>query len=110
MVISLKIVLGSDSDNPTIVPLGYDDITRQTYGNKDFIVNAVQFLADDDGLMSLRNRSFTLRLLDRQKISEGTTIYKAVALAAPLAIIALFGLCVVFVRRLLFVERKNKNC
>ena len=95
-----------DSDNPTIVPLGYDDITRQTYGNKDFIVNAVQYLADDDGLMSLRNRSFTLRLLDRQKISAGTTIYKAVALAVPLAIIALFGLCVVVVRRSLFVGRR----
>ncbi len=96
-----------ESDNPTIVPLGYDDITRQTYGNKDFIVNAVQFLADDDGLMSLRNRSFTLRLLDRQIISEGTTIYKAVALAVPLALIAVFGLCVVLVRRALFARRKN---
>ncbi len=96
-----------ESDNPTIVPLGYDDITRQTYGNKDFIVNAVQFLADDDGLMSLRNRSFTLRLLDRQIISEGTTIYKAVALAVPLALIAVFGLCVVMVRRALFARRKN---
>ena len=96
-----------NTDNPTVVPLGYDDITRQTYGNKAFIVNAVQYLADDKGLMALRNRTFTLRLLDRQKISDGTTAYKVAALCAPLAMIAIFGLSIALFRRHKFANSKN---
>lgn len=98
-----------NSGNPTIVPLGYDDITRQTFGNKDFIVNAVQYLADDDGLMALRNRTFTLRLLDRQLISEGTLAYKVVAIAVPLLIIALFGLVIALVRVRIFARRHSSS-
>lgn len=93
------------SANPTLVPLGYDDITRQTYGNKDFIVNAVQYLADDDGLMALRNRTFSLRLLDRQKISAGTTLYKVLTLLLPLLIVGLTGGVVSFIRRRRFSVR-----
>lgn len=94
-----------NSDNPTIVPLGYDDITRQTFGNKDFIVNAVQYLADDDGLMELRNRTFTLRLLNRQLISEGTSVYKLLAIVLPLVAIFSFGFAVIFIRRYLFARK-----
>lgn len=90
------------SDNPTVVPLGFDEMSRQTFGNKDFIVNAVQYLADDDGLMALRNRSFELRLLDRQKISQGTLSYKLLALLAPLAAIALVGGLLALLRVRLF--------
>ena len=94
-----------NSDNPTIVPLGYDEISRQTFGNKDFIVNAVQYLADDDGLMALRNRTFTLRLLNRQLISEGTAVYKLLAIALPLLFISCFGLAIILVRRHVFARR-----
>lgn len=94
------------SANPTIVPLGYNDITRQTYGNKDFIVNAVQYLADDDGLMALRNRTFALRLLDRQAIAEGTLACKVVALLVPLAIVGLLGGGVLLVRKRLFARKR----
>ncbi len=94
------------SANPTIVPLGYNDITRQTYGNKDFIVNAVQYLADDDGLMALRNRTFALRLLDRQVIAGGTLAHKVVSLLVPLAIAGLFGGGVVLMRGRLFARKR----
>ncbi len=93
------------SSNPTVVPLGYDEMSRQTYGNSNFIVNAVQWLADDSGLMALRNRTFALRLLDRQKISEGTTLYKALALLIPLIVIAVFGVGVYCVRRSRFAHK-----
>lgn len=94
-----------NSDNPTVVPLGYDEITRQTFGNKDFIVNAVQYLADDDGLMALRNRTFTLRLLNRQVISEGTTVYKILAILLPLFLISCFGLAIFLVRKHKFARK-----
>ncbi len=93
------------TSNPTIVPLGYDEISRQNYGNKDFVVNAVQYLADDCGLMDLKNRTFKLRLLDRKLIADGTTGYKVVTLLVPLGLIALIGGGVVFVRRRRFARK-----
>ena len=81
-----------ESENPTIVPLGYDELSRQTFGNKDFIVNALLYLADDEGLMTLRNRTFAIRLLNKQMIGEGTTLWKCLAVALPLVAMAmLFG-------------------
>lgn len=88
-----------DSDNPTIVPLGYDELSRQTFGNKDFIVNSVLYLADDGGWMSLRNRSFALRMLNKQILGEGTFEWKVLAIAMPLVLFAVLALVVFLVRR-----------
>jgi ABC-2 type transport system permease protein len=91
-----------NSANPNIIPLGYDEMTRQTFGNKDFIVNAVQYLADDEGWMTLRNRTFSLRLLDKEKIGAGTTHWKVCAVAIPLLVVFLFGIIIVLIRRVKF--------
>lgn len=88
-----------NSGEPQITPLGYDEISRQTFGNKDFVVNAVQYLADEDGLMNLRNRTFTLRLLDKAKISEGTTMLKIMAIGIPILFVLVVGLLIYFYRR-----------
>ncbi len=98
-----------ESDNPTIVPLGYDEMTRQTFGNKSLIINALQYLTDDDGWMSLRNRTFTLRLLDKEKIGEGTTIYKVISVAIPLIFIALCGITIAIVRRKKFAFKTEEK-
>ena len=39
-----------------ITPLGFDRYTQQTYGNKEFIVNAIQYMTGHAGLISLRSR------------------------------------------------------
>ncbi len=51
-------------------PIGYDPYSQIQFGNRDFILNAVNFLTDDSGLMNIRNKLLTLRLLDRQKTVE----------------------------------------
>ena len=48
-------------------PLGYDRYTQETFGNKDFILNAVNYLCDNSGLMSVRSRELKLRMLDKTK-------------------------------------------
>lgn len=88
-----------NSGEPQITPLGYDEISRQTFGNKDFIVNAVQYLADEDGLMDLRNRTFTLRLLDKARVSEGTTMLKVMAIGLPVLFVVIIGLLIYFLRK-----------
>ena len=52
------------------LPLGYDKYTNQTYGNKNFILNCVNYLCDDSGLIGVRARELTLRLLDKKKLKN----------------------------------------
>ncbi len=98
-----------ESENPTIVPLGYDEMTRQTFGNKDFIVNAVQYLTDDEGWMTLRNRTFTLRLLDKARIGQGTTDVKVAALVIPLIIAGICGGAIAYARHRRYGRKQLKN-
>ncbi|WP_430820679.1 gliding motility-associated ABC transporter substrate-binding protein GldG [Carboxylicivirga caseinilyticus] len=84
--------------NPRITPLGYDEGSQQVYGNKDFIVNAVNYLCDDDGWMQLRGRHLTLRLLDRAKLSQGTAKWKWLNVGLPVVLV-IFGSLLFFVIR-----------
>ncbi|MGZ5284289.1 MAG: Gldg family protein, partial [Kaistella sp.] len=73
------------------LPLGEDLLTKQTYGNEQFLRNALDFLLDDSNLMELRNRNIEARLLDRQRIDEEKTKWQWINLLLPLAIIGLLG-------------------
>ncbi len=77
------------SKKGNIFPLGYDRFTGQTYGNKNFILNCVDYLCDDSGLMSLRGKEFKLRLLDKAK-TENSSI-KWVNTLIPVLLIMLYG-------------------
>ncbi|HNY08185.1 MAG TPA: gliding motility-associated ABC transporter substrate-binding protein GldG, partial [Bacteroidales bacterium] len=52
------------------LPLGYDQDTRQTFGNKDFVLNILNYLCDDSGLLYTRTREVQLRLLDKTKVEK----------------------------------------
>ncbi len=75
------------ASNPQVMPLGYDEGSKQVYGNKDFIVNAVNYLCDEDGWMQLRGRYLTLRLLDRQQLSAGTAFWKWLNVILPIVLV-----------------------
>lgn len=77
------------------LPLGEDLLTKQTYGNEQFLRNALDFLLDDSNIMDLRNRNIEARLLDRQRIDEEKTKWQWINLLFPLAIIGLLG-CVFY--------------
>ncbi|MDR1417511.1 MAG: gliding motility-associated ABC transporter substrate-binding protein GldG [Prevotellaceae bacterium] len=86
--------------NGSILPLGYDRYTRQVlYGNKEFVQNVVAYLLDDGGLMSLRSKVVTMRLLDRARVAQERSAWIAVNTVAPLVLLALGGLSFVFWRK-----------
>lgn len=73
------------------LPLGEDLLTKQTYGNEQFLRNALDFLLDDANLMELRNRNIEARLLDRQRIDEERSKWQWINLLIPIALIGLLG-------------------
>ena len=75
----------------TLFPLGFDKYTKETYGNKNFILNAVNYLCDDDDLISVRARELKLRLLDKTKIQKEATKWKTLNVILPIALIVSLG-------------------
>lgn len=73
------------------LPLGEDLLTKQTYGNEQFLRNALDFLLDDSNLMELRNRNIEARLLDRQRIDEERSKWQWINLLIPIGITGLLG-------------------
>jgi ABC-2 type transport system permease protein len=89
----------STPDGPAIEPLGYDRYTSQVFGNGDFILNAVNYMTDETGLITLRGRELKLRLLDRQKAGDEKLKWEIVNLVLPMVIIILIGLAMDLYRR-----------
>jgi ABC-2 type transport system permease protein len=96
-----------ESANPRILPLGYDEVTQQTFGNKQFILNAVNFLTDEEGWMELRTRSYQLRLLNRDRVANEAGFWKILNIGLPLFFVLIIGLLVPFWRKRKFGKEKK---
>lgn len=83
----------------TPLPLGYDRHTGQTFGNKELILNAVNYLCDDTGLMSVRSRELKLRALDINKARESLLTWQLLNILVPIGLIILFGVIQFAVRK-----------
>ncbi len=85
---------------PQTQELGYDRVSKQTFGNKEFLLNTIFYLNDESGIMQLRNRNVQLRLLDKVKLREEKGFWQWLNVIAPLAIVLLFGLVYNIFRRI----------
>ncbi|MBO4806176.1 MAG: gliding motility-associated ABC transporter substrate-binding protein GldG [Paludibacteraceae bacterium] len=86
-------------ENMNILPLGFDRYMNQQFGNKDFILNAVNYLTDDDGWMELRNREIKLRLLHKPSVIGLRTFWQTANMVSPLLLLGLFGGIFLFIRK-----------
>lgn len=71
--------------------LSIDKWTNQQFGNKDFLINAVDYLLDDSGLINLRNKSLQIKMLDKQKAFKERTFWQFLNVILPLLLLFLFG-------------------
>lgn len=81
------------------LPVGYDQFTGQTFGNKELLMNIMNYLCDDSGLISIRSRELTLRLLDRTRIATGRIYWQLFTVVLPVVLVILFGLAKYHLRR-----------
>ncbi len=90
--------------NSTIMPLGYDRYSGQTYANKAFLLNCMNYLLDDEGLLQLRSREVKLRLLDKKKIEIHKGKWQLINMAVPLLLVFGFGVFQFYYRRRKFAR------
>jgi ABC-2 type transport system permease protein len=71
--------------------LGFDRWTGKNYGNKEFLLNTVNYLLDDNGLINIRSKEIAVAFLNKQKITDKKTKWQLINIALPLVLLALFG-------------------
>lgn len=81
------------------LPTGYDQYTGQSFGNGDFVLNAVNYLCDDSGLINVRSRDIKLRLLDRARIKDSKVIIQIINVLLPVLLILIPGILKIIIRR-----------
>ena len=85
-----NIIEGSDGRFP--IPLGFDRYTQRVlYDNREFLLNAVNYLLDDQALISMRSRNIVLRELNEERILEERTKWQVLNVAIPLLAVIIFG-------------------
>ena len=82
-----------------IYPLGFDRNTQQVFANKTFLLNCINYLLDDEGMLQLRSREVKLRLLDRKKIESQRSKWQMVNVALPLVILIVLALVQFYIRK-----------
>ncbi|MEG9329175.1 gliding motility-associated ABC transporter substrate-binding protein GldG [Salinimicrobium catena] len=84
--------------------LGFDRYTGTTYGNKEFLLNSVNYLLDDTGLINIRSKEVSIAFLDLREVEETRTFWQLINLGLPLALLGIFGAVFIFWRRRKYVK------
>jgi len=95
-----KLIVVSDGDialnqySPTMgaLPMGMNLFTRYTFANKDFFINCLEYLVNPTDILQTRSKEYTLRLLDRRKVSEEKATWQSINILFPLLIVILCGI------------------
>lgn len=92
----------------TPFPLGLDRYSGQMFGNRDFLINCMNYLVDNNGLMELRSREMKLRLLDKQKIKAEKLKWQLINIGLPVLIVILAGMIYGFFRKRKYTSIANE--
>ncbi len=104
IVVAAGSTIRNDWQQGQPLPLGYDRYTQMQFGNRDFMVNAVLHLTDDQGWLQLRQKEFTLRLINDQRARQTRIVAQVISIVIPLALLAIVGGAMLILRRKRYVK------
>lgn len=79
--------------------LGFDELTGKAFGNKEFLLNTVNYLLDDTGLINIRTKEISIPYLDSEKIKGTKGKWQLINIALPLVLLGLFGFAFNYYRK-----------
>ena len=87
------------------LPLGYDRYMQTQFGNRDFMLNAVLYLTDDEGWLNLRQKEVTLRLINDKRARQARVTAQVVSIIIPLVILLLLGGVILVIKNRKYVKK-----
>lgn len=99
VIISDGSIIVNQFQNNRPLELGFDKWTNAFYGNKEFLLNTVNYLLDDSGLINIRSKEISVPFLDSQKVTEQRPLWQLVNILLPLVLLAIFGFAFTYFRK-----------
>jgi len=88
-----------DMETQKVKTLGFNPYDKRIYGNKNFIINALEYLIDNSGVMESRSKEVKLRMIDTTRARTEKTKWQVVNIVLPLVFLLTFGFLYNYVRR-----------
>ena len=101
VVIGSGSILLNETQRSQPLPMGYDRYSGMQFSNRDLAVNTLLWMTDSEGLISLREKTVTMRLINDRRAHEQRTQIQLISTISPVALLALIG-------GLVYVIRKRK--
>ncbi len=109
---STKMIVISDGDviknqlqKGQPLELGFDRFTGNTYGNKEFLLNAVNYLLDDSGLIAIRSKEISIAFLDSEKTAKEREKWQILNLILPLVLLGSGAFIFSFFRKRRYLKK-----
>jgi ABC-2 type transport system permease protein len=100
IVTSVGEIFTSDySQKDGVLPMGYYRPTGEFFANKNFLLNCMEYLTDKSGILEARSKDVKLRLLDMGRVKEEKTMWQALNVGIPIAVVLIFASCYFFFRK-----------
>jgi len=81
------------------LPLGYDQFTGTQYGNKDFLLNAVDYMLDESNLIDIRSRELKIRLMDLNRLNNNRLLWQLLNTLGPILLVGIFAVIYLSIRK-----------
>ena len=104
IVISDGDIIKNQLDQNGPLELGFDKWTNNLYGNKEFLMNCVNYLLDDTGLINIRSKDVNLPLLDKERVYQNYTMAQVLTIGLPMLILIVFGFLFTYLRKRIYTK------
>lgn len=104
LVVSDASVIKNQMDGDRPLELGFDKWTSTYYGNKEFLLNNINYMLDDSGSIALRSKTIAIPFLDSQRTIEQRRLWQYVNLLIPLAGLGIFGFIFYLIRKRKYIR------
>lgn len=112
---STKMIVVSDGDiirnyydesTDKFTSLGYNRWEKITYnGNREFILNALEYLTNQENILEARSKQFRIRLLDQVKIENEKSFWQWLNIGLPVFGLILFGITNAYLRKKRYTKK-----
>ncbi len=88
-----------DTRKNALLPLGYNRFENYKFANKDFLLNSVEYLLDQNGIIEARSKEIKLRLLNTTKVKAETSFWRTLNIGLPIVLLLIAGFVTYYLRR-----------
>lgn len=87
------------SNKDGVMPLGYYNFTGEFFANRAFLLNSLEYLTDNSGVLEARSKDVKIRLLDKARSKTEKGMWQFVNIGIPIGIVLVFASAYLFFRK-----------